>query len=255
MIRIDLEQGWVSEDVGGDEIRHPLGSAQGFALVSRTWLRAGWDAKYVYSFTWMGRPIIQLPEDLMRIQEVIYSHRPTRIIETGVAHGGSLVYYASLFKMMGIAGRVIGIDIEIRPHNRSAIEAHELFSYITLLEGNSVAPAIVDQVRALIGAEDRVMVILDSNHTKAHVRAELEAYGPLVSKGSFIVASDGIMHWLGSAPRTRPDWAWNNPREAAAEFLQTHPEFELASLIPPFNEGSVTEPVTYWPDAWLRRLS
>ena len=255
MIRIDLEQGWVSEDVGGSEIRHPLGSAQGFALVSRTWLRAGWDAKYVYSFTWLGRPIIQLPEDLLRVQEVIYSHRPTLIIETGVAHGGSLVYYASLFKLMGIAGRVIGIDIEIRPHNRSAIEAHELFSYITLLEGSSVAPAIVDHVRALIGAEDRVMVILDSNHTKAHVRAELEAYGPLVSKGSFIVASDGIMHWLGGAPRTQPDWAWNNPREAAAEFLQTHPEFELASVIPPFNEGSVTEPVTYWPDAWLRRLS
>ena len=178
MIRIDLEQGWVSEDGGDGEVRHALGSADGFALVSKAWLRAGWDAKYVYSFTWMGRPVIQLPEDMLRIQEVIYADRPTLIIETGVAHGGSLIFYASLFKAMGIPGRVVGIDIEIRPHNRRAIESHELFPYITLLEGSSVAPEIVDQVRALVGAEDRVMVILDSNHSKTHVQAELDAYVP-----------------------------------------------------------------------------
>jgi cephalosporin hydroxylase len=255
MIRIDLEQGWVSEDGGEGEVRHDLGSADGFALVSKAWLRAGWDAKYVYSFTWMGRPIIQLPEDMLRIQEVIYTDRPTLIIETGVAHGGSLIFYASLFKAMGIPGRVVGIDIEIRPHNRAAIEAHELFSYITLVEGSSVAPEIVDQVRTLAGADDRVMVILDSNHSKEHVRAELEAYGPMVSRGSCIVATDGIMHWLGNAPRTQPDWAWNNPREAAAEFLKTHSDFELAVPLPRFNEGSVVKPVTYWPNAWLRRRS
>lgn len=253
MIRIDLEDGWVSEDTGGSEVRHALGSAAGFALVSKAWLRAGWDAKHVYSFTWMGRPIIQLPEDMVRMQEVIYADRPTLIIETGVAHGGSLVYYASLLKAMGIDGRVVGIDIEIRPHNRTAIEAHELFSHITLVEGSSVAPDIVDQVRSLVGPQDRVMVILDSNHSKAHVRAELDAYSQLVSKGSYIVATDGIMHWLGNAPRTQADWSWNNPRQAAAEFLEKHPEFELASPKPQFNEGSVEEPVTYWPDAWLRR--
>jgi cephalosporin hydroxylase len=253
MIRIDLEDGWVSEDTGGSEVRHALGSAAGFALVSKAWLRAGWDAKHVYSFTWMGRPMIQLPEDMMRIQEVIYANRPTLIIETGVAHGGSLVYYASLLKAMGIDGRVVGIDIEIRPHNRTALEAHELFSYITLVEGSSVAPDIVDQVRTLVGPQDRVMVILDSNHSKAHVRAELDAYSQLVSKDSYIVATDGIMHWLGNAPRTQADWSWNNPRQAAAEFLEKHPEFELASPKPAFNEGSVQEPVTYWPDAWLRR--
>ena len=253
MIRIDLEHGWVSEDGSDYEVRHPLGSAEGFALVSKAWLRAGWDAKYVYSFTWMGRPIIQLPEDMLRIQEVIYANRPTLIIETGVAHGGSLIFYASLFKAMGIAGRVVGVDIEIRPHNRAAIESHELFPCITLIEGSSMAPEIVDRVRALAEAQDRVMVILDSNHGKAHVRAELEAYGPLVSKGSYIVATDGIMHWLGNAPRTKPDWAWNNPRDAAAEFLRDHPEFELAVPEPPFNEGTVSEPVTYWPNAWLRR--
>jgi cephalosporin hydroxylase len=253
MIRIDLEQGWVSEDGSEDDVRHPLGSAAGFALVSKAWLRAGWDAKYVYSFTWLGRPVIQLPEDMLRIQEVIHANRPTLIIETGVAHGGSLIFYASLFKAMGIAGRVVGIDIEIRPHNRTAIESHELFPYITLVEGSSVAPDIVDQVRGLIGAQDRVMVILDSNHNKQHVRAELDAYGPMVSRGSYIVATDGIMHWLGKAPRAQPDWGWNNPREAAAEFLKTHSDFELAVPAPRFNEGNVVEPVTYWPDAWLRR--
>jgi cephalosporin hydroxylase len=253
MIRIDLEQGWVSEADGDGERRHVLGSPEGFALVSKAWLRAGWDAKYVYSFTWMGRPVIQLPEDMLRIQEVIYALRPTVIIETGVAHGGSLVFYASLFKAMALDGRVVGIDIEIRPHNRRALEQHELFAYLTLLEGSSTSGAIVEQARGLIRPADRVMVVLDSNHSKEHVRAELEVYGPMVSPGSYIIATDGIMHWLGNAPRTKPDWSWNNPREAAGEFLAAHPEFELAIPVPPFNEGAASEPVTYWPQAWLRR--
>lgn len=251
MISIDLEQGWVCDD--GDGIRLPLGSPQGFALVSKVWLRAGWDAKYLYSFTWMGRPIIQLPDDLLRMQEVMYVVRPTLVIETGIAHGGSLVYYASLLRQMDIAGRVVGVDVEIRPHNRTALEAHELSSYLTLVEGNSATPEIVRRVGALIEPEDRVMVVLDSDHSKEHVRRELEAYGPFVSKGSYIVAADGIMQSLGGAPRTRPDWTWNNPRAAAAEFLEAHPEFELAPPVPVFNEGTVSEPVTYWQGGWLRR--
>lgn len=254
MIRIDLEGGWVSEETTIGESRLALGSAEGFAIVSKAWLRAGWDAKYVYSFSWMGRPVIQLPEDMLRIQEVIYAVKPTLIIETGVAHGGSLIYYASLFRAMGIVGRVLGIDIEIRPQNRTAIEAHELFPYITLIEGSSIQAETVNQVCAQIGKDDRVMVILDSNHTKAHVLAELEIYGPIVSPGCHIVATDGIMHWLGNAPRTQPDWSWDNPRDAAAEFLSHHPEFEMAPPIPPFNEGDIiSDPVSYWPGAWLRR--
>lgn len=253
MIRIDLEQGWVGETRDGREERHPLGSPEGFALVSRAWLRAGWDAKYVYSFSWMGRPIIQLPEDMLRIQEVIVAVRPTLVIETGVAHGGSLVFYASLLKMMDLPGRVVGIDVEIRPHNRRALEAHPLSAYLTLVEGSSIAPETVARIRAAVAPDDRVLVVLDANHSKAHVRAELEAYGPLVSPGSYIVATDGIMHWLGNAPRTASDWAWNNPREAAREFLADHAEFELAVPAPPFNEGIDYEPVTYWPQAWLRR--
>lgn len=253
MIHIDLQAGWIAEETPQGEVRHALASSEGFALASRVWLRAGWDAKYVYSFTWLGRPVIQLPEDMLRMQEVIHALQPTLIIETGVAHGGSLIFYASLMKAMDLPGRVIGIDIEIRPHNRAAIEAHPLFSYLTLIEGSSVAPEVVDQVRRLVRPEDRVLVILDSNHTKAHVTAELEAYAPLVTPGSYIVATDGIMHWLGNAPRTAPDWSWNNPKAAAEDFLAAHGEFELAIPQPPFNEGVVTEPVTYWPGAWLRR--
>ncbi|MEO0275077.1 MAG: CmcI family methyltransferase, partial [candidate division WOR-3 bacterium] len=128
VLKIDLEKGLVYEMISEkNEKTYPLTSEEAFRLVSRAWLRAGWDVKHVYTFTWLGRPIIQLPDDLLRIQEVIFTIKPTLIIETGVAHGGSLVFYASLLKAMGINGRVIGIDIEIRPHNRKAIESHFLF--------------------------------------------------------------------------------------------------------------------------------
>jgi cephalosporin hydroxylase len=252
MITIDLANGQVTIEAAGRTTMHALGSPEGFKILSAAWLRAGWDAKYVYSFTWMGRPVIQLPEDLIRVQEAIYRLRPTVIIETGVAHGGSLVFYASLFRAMG-QGRVIGIDIEIRPHNRRAIEEHELADLITLVEGSSTAPAVVQQVRGLLHPSDRVFVMLDSNHSKAHVLAELEAYADVVTPGSYIVAADGIMADLGSAPRTTPDWTWNNPRAAVEEFLRSRPDF---SLTPPpfaFNEGVVDEAITYWTGGWLRK--
>jgi len=231
-----------------------IGTPEGFALISNLWLRAGWDTRYVYSFTWMGRPVIQLPEDMLRIQEVIYEIKPDVIIETGIAHGGSLIFYASLCKAMG-KGRIVGIDIEIRPHNRAAIERHELFSYLTLIEGSSVAEDVVARVRDQVGAGDSTLIILDSKHSRDHVRAELEAYGPMVSKGSYIVATDGIMSWLGrSAPRTQPDWDWNNPLVAAHDFVAAHPEFIIAEPRFPFNEGEITGRVTYWPDAFLKRI-
>lgn len=253
MIHIDFDRGLVSADGADGEGVYPLGSAAGFALVSRAWLRAGWDAKYVYGFTWMGRPVIQLPDDLLRIQEVIHAVEPDVIVECGVAHGGSLMFYASLCKAMG-RGRVIGIDVEIRPHNRRAIEAHVLFPYLTLIEGSSIDPAVVDRVRAELSPDDTVLVVLDSRHTKAHVMAELEAYAPMVSVGSYIVAADGIMGWLGPAPRAAADWSWNNPREAVRAFAAAHGEFVIVEPAWPFNEGSVTDRVTYWPDAFLRRV-
>ena len=253
MISIDLENGELIFESNGTRSRYELGSPEAFAILSRAWLRAGWDAKYVYSFTWMGRPVIQLPEDLIRVQEAIYAVKANVVIETGVAHGGSLVFYAGLLKAMG-GGRVIGIDIEIRPPNRRAIEAHELAPMITLVEGSSTAPVVVQQVLGLLGPADRVFVMLDSNHSKAHVLAELLAYADLVTPGSFIVAADGIMGDLKGAPRSQPDWDWNNPRSAAAEFLRQRPDFVERRPAVPFNEGVVVEPVTYWPGGWLQRL-
>ena len=252
-ITIDEAKSLVTVTDSAGERRLPMDSPEAFAAVSRAWLRCGWDTKYVYGFSWLGRPIIQLPEDMIRIQEVIYRVRPTVIVETGVAHGGSLIFYASLFRTMG-AGRVIGVDIEIRPHNRKAIEEHELSSYITLVEGSSIAPETVADVRRLIKPADRVLVILDSNHTKAHVEAELAAYAPLVSQGSYVVACDGIMAAVAGAPRTGADWSWNNPTAAAKEFAAANPDFVIEEPAFPFNEGCVTERVTYWPGAYLRRV-
>jgi cephalosporin hydroxylase len=240
----------VRDDRG--ERRLPMASAEAFAAVSRAWLRCGWDTKYVYSFSWLGRPIIQLPEDMIRLQEVIYRIKPDIIIETGVAHGGSLIFYASLMRAIG-KGRVIGVDIEIRPHNRKAIEEHELASYITLIEGSSIAPEVVERVRAKVLPGRTVLVVLDSNHTKAHVLAELAAYSPLVPIGSYIVACDGIMAQVTGAPRTSADWTWNNPSAAAQEFVSRHPEFVVEEPAFPFNEGVVRERVTYWPSAFLKR--
>ncbi|MDB5533847.1 MAG: putative cephalosporin hydroxylase [Hyphomicrobiales bacterium] len=231
----------------------PLASAEGFALVSDAWLRAGWDAKYVYSFSWLGRPIIQLPEDMFRLQELIHAIKPDVIIETGVAHGGSLVFYAGLCKLMS-KGRIVGVELEVRPHNRKAIEAHPLSSLITLVEGDSKAPTTVAQAKSAIRPGDTVMVFLDSHHSKEHVLAELDAYAPLVSKGSYIVAMDGIMSKLAGAPRSQPDWPVNNPLAAAQEWVSRHPEFVAEEPAFEFNEGMVRERVTYWPGAFLRRI-
>lgn len=252
MIKIDMENGLVIDEELKGSRTFRMDSPEAFALISKAWLRCGWDNKYVYSFTWMGRPIIQLPDDMFRIQEVIYNIKPDILIETGVAHGGSLIFYAGLFKAMG-RGKVIGIDIEIRPHNRAALEAHELIEYITLMEGSSIDNRIVSEVKGKIKDDDKVMVVLDSSHSKDHVLNELRAYAPLVTKGSYIVATDGIMHWLGNALRTNPDWIWNNPKNAVEEFLLENDDFEN---VPPrfaFNEGNITEMVTYWPGAWLKR--
>lgn len=242
---LTTEKDGVSTDV-------PLYSKVAFESLSQQWLRVGWNQKYQYTFSWMGRPIIQLPEDMVRLQEVIYRLRPDVILETGVAHGGSLVFYASLCKMMG-KGRVIGVDIEIRPHNRSAIEAHEMFSYITLIEGSSIDPEIVKRVKGLVTPGEKVLVLLDSNHTRQHVLAELEAYHSLVTPGSYIVATDGFMNALTDVPRGKKEWADDNPAAAAQEFAAAHPEFVVQQPDWPFNESDLTENISHWPGAWLRR--
>lgn len=252
-LTIDTDNKTLTREFEGKQQTLALYSTEAFELISDQWLKVGWDQKYPYAFSWMGRPIIQIPEDIIRTQEVLYRVKPDLLIETGVAHGGSLIFYASLFKAMG-KGRVVGIDIEIRPHNRIAIEAHEMYPLITLIEGSSTAADVVGQVYDLVRPGETVLVILDSNHTRQHVQEELEAYHDLVTPGSYIVATDGSMRVLHDVPRGKPEWVGDHPAAAAQEFVKEHPEFVIEQPVWPFNESQLTQNITHWPDAWLKRI-
>lgn len=251
-LTIDTERNEIVVSEAGGEHREALYSASGFEILSDLWVKTGWQQRYSYSFTWLGRPIIQLPEDLVRVQEVIWAVQPTVIVETGVAHGGSLIFYAGLLQLMG-RGRVIGVDIALRPENRGALEAHPLADRIALIEGSSVDPAVVARVRAQITAADTVLVILDSDHSYAHVTAELAAYAGMVTPGSYLVATDGIISEFHDLPAGKPGWAADNATRAAADFAAAHPEF--AAGLPPraFDESRAGRTPTYWPGAWLQR--
>jgi cephalosporin hydroxylase len=251
---LDTEAKTLTMDETGQTKVLDLYSKDAFEVISREWVRVGWNQKYQYTFSWMGRPVIQLPEDMIRMQEAIYQIKPDVIIETGVAHGGSLIFYASLCKAMD-KGRVIGIDIEIRPQNRAAIEAHPLGDYITLIEGSSTAPEIVLAVKSLVRSNETVLVILDSNHTYSHVADELEAYAGVVTPGSYIVATDGIMFDLADVPRGQPNWTTDNPTWAARDFESKHPDFKIEQPAWPFNESDLDRNITHWPDAWLKRVT
>nr|WP_298139743.1 CmcI family methyltransferase [uncultured Pseudomonas sp.] len=253
-LTVDTDNNKLILDEQGAVRELELYTDEAFELLSHEWVRLGWNQKYPYTFSWMGRPVIQLPEDMIRIQEVIYQVKPDVVIETGIAHGGSLIYYASLFKAMG-KGRVIGVDIEIRPHNRKAIEEHELFEYLTLIEGSSIADEVVAQVQALVKPGEKVLVILDSNHTYAHVSEELRRYSPLVTPGSYIVSTDGVMRDLTDVPRGNPGWGKDNPSQAAIDFAKDNTQFVIEQPGWPFNESSLSKNITHWPNAWLKRLS
>lgn len=199
--------------------------------------------KYSYNFEYMGRPIIQYPQDMVAVQELIWQIKPDLIIETGIAHGGSLIFYASMLALLDLtdaieAGetinpchskrKVLGIDIDIRPHNRSAIEAHPMSSRIQMIQGSSIDPDIALQAHKIARNYQRVLVCLDSNHTHDHVLAELKAYTPLVSDGSYCVVFDTVIEDMpGSMFTDRPWGTGNNPKTAVSEFLKTHPEFTI----------------------------
>ena len=240
-------------EIGDERRKFPLYSDDAFRCLSEVYLKVGWNQKYSYGFSWLGRPIIQLPEDIVRIQELIYSIKPDVIVETGVAHGGSLIFYASLLKAIG-SGRVIGVDIEIRPHNREAIESHVVADRITLVEGSSTDEEIVEEVRSLIGVGAKTLVILNSDHSYSHVMNELRAYAPMVSLGSYIVATDGVMRDLADVPNGKPEWVADNPARAARDFLRGNSAFRLDPPRPPFLNGVELANFTYWPDAYLRRI-
>jgi cephalosporin hydroxylase len=230
-----------------------LYSPEGFDVLSRCWERVGWTQKYSYAFSWLGRPVIQLPEDLLRVQDVLFQTQPDVIVETGVAHGGSLIFYASICHALG-KGRVIGIDVEIRPHNRSAIEQHALSRYITLIDGSSIDPVVVNQVQHTIEPTESTMIILDSDHSYAHVSKELEAYSRLVAPGGYVLVQDGVMHDLAFVPGAGEGWLTDNPAQAARDFVARHPEFVFDAPHPSFSESSVREYPTYWKNGWLKRI-
>lgn len=188
--------------------------------------------RYSYNFTWLDRPIIQFPEDIIAMQEIIWRVKPDLIIETGIAHGGSLVLWASLLQMLGRDGHVVGVDVEIRQHNRAEIERHPLFSRITMIEGSSIDPDVVARVGSLAVGRRSVMVVLDSNHTHDHVVAELERYSPLVSRGSYLVVMDTVVEAMPAD--FFPDRPWgkeNNPATAVRQFLEVNDRFEVDAEI------------------------
>jgi cephalosporin hydroxylase len=218
---------------------------------------------YTYNFRWLDRPIIQFPSDIVAMQELVWKVKPDIIVETGIAHGGSLMLSASLLAMLDyadavaerrsldpFAGRrkVVAVDIDIRAHNRAAIEAHPLAHMVELIQGSSIDPAIVAQVRVAVGEGQKVLVCLDSNHTHEHVLAELQAYAPLASVGSYCVVFDTLVEDVpASASQGRPWGPGNNPKTAVWEYLKAHPEFEIDHDL----EAKLL--VTVAPDGYLRR--
>ncbi len=230
-----------------------LYSKAAFEAISLQWVRVGWGLRYYHNFSWFGHPVLQLPEDLIRLQEVIYRVRPDVIIETGVFQGGSLIFHATLCQALG-KGRVIGIDLQIPGNVRDAIGKHLLAPRISLVEGDSTSKEVAGRVAGMIRAGESVLVILDSAHTKDHVARELECYARFVTPGSYIIATDGITRDLTDVPGGQPEWVSDNPIAAAGEFASRHPEFRQQQPEWLFHDEDLTENVTYWPGAWLERL-
>ena len=192
------------------------------------WINAVAPHKYTYNFTWLGRPVIQFPQDLAALQEIIWSTRPDLIIETGLAHGGSLIFHASILHLLGNEGRVLGVDIDIRDHNRAEIETHPLFERIDMIQGSSIEDDIAVRVAETASKAGQVMVVLDSNHTHAHVLRELELYAPLVTRDCYLVVCDTLIEDMPDG--SFPDRSWgkgDNPRTALNAFLETTDRFEI----------------------------
>ncbi len=232
---------------------------------SSAFMLASTAPKYSYNFSWLGRPIIQYPQDMVAVQEIIWAVKPDLIIETGIAHGGSLILSASILALIDMAEaieagvsfdpvksarKVLGVDIDIRSHNREALEAHPMFSRIHIIEGSSVAFQTIEKIREIAQNHRRILVFLDSNHTHEHVIAELNAYAPLVSVESYCVVFDTIIEdFPGDTYPDRPWGLGNNPKTAVWEYLQTHPEFQI--------DNTVIDKllITVAPDGYLKRTS
>jgi len=216
--------------------------------LTNQWFVESCKHKYSYNFSWMGRPIIQFPQDIMAMQEIIWQVKPDLIVETGIAHGGSLIFYASMLELIG-EGQVLGIDVDIRQHNRVEIEQHPMFKRIRMIEGSSIDEEIAKQVYDLAKGKSRILLVLDSNHTHDHVLKELELYSPLVTKDSYLVVFDTVVEDMPED--FFPDRPWgkgNNPKTAVWEFLKTNKRFKVDKDI----EAKLL--ITVAPDGYLKCL-
>lgn len=214
---------------------------------AKTFMRESILPNYSYNFSWLGRPVIQYPQDMIAIQEIICQVKPDLIIETGIAHGGSMIFHSSMLELLGGDGKVLGIDIDIREHNRVEIEKHPMYKRINMLEGSSIDNKIAEKVYDFAKGRKRVMVFLDSMHTHDHVLRELELYSPLVTKGSYLVVFDTIIEDMPED--FFPDRPWgkgNNPKTAVWEFLKSNDHFEIDKEI----ENKLL--ITVAPDGYLK---
>jgi cephalosporin hydroxylase len=232
-------------EYNGERTTVDVYSQEGLDLLTNLWIKSAAQHRLMYEPTWLGRPVIQFSTDIVMIQELLWKIQPDVVVETGVAHGGSLVLSASILELIG-KGKVIGVDIEIRPHNRTAIETHPLKHRIELIEGSSVAAETLDAVRKAVGNAKSVLVFLDSNHTESHVRQELELYAPLVTPGSYIVAHDGAQAWVWDIPNGKPEWKDDHPLNAIHEFVESHSDF---TIDPHWTRLGITSS----PDGFLKR--
>jgi cephalosporin hydroxylase len=241
-----------------------LGMNEEIARITPEWFNRSFSLKYPYNFEFLGRPIIQYPQDMVALQEIIWKTRPDLIIETGIAHGGSLIMSASMLALLDMCDaietgisfnpkeskrKVLGVDIDIRQHNREAIQSHPMASRIQMIQGSSIAPEVIEQVRGVAGDHDRVLVCLDSNHTHEHVLAELVAYAPLTSIGSYCIVFDTVVEDMpGEMFPDRPWGPGDNPKTAVWEYLKSHPKFEIDKNIQHKLQ------ITVAPDGYLKRV-
>lgn len=205
-----------------------MASDRNLNSLTHRWFVESCKHKYSYNFAWLGRPIIQFPQDIIAMQEIIWRVRPSLIIETGIAHGGSLIFHASMLELIGGDGEVLGIDIDIREHNRVEIEKHPMYDRITMIQGSSTDDSIAQQVHDFARDKEQILVVLDSNHTHDHVLRELQIYSPLVTKGSYLVVFDTVIEDMPEDFFPNRSWGkGNNPKTAVWEFLKTNDRFEI----------------------------
>ena len=234
----------LKNEKGQEEVK--LYTKEGFEMLSNLWIKVAAEFKVNYELTWLGRPIIQVGSDMIMLQELIWEVKPDIFIETGIAHGGSLIYTASLFEMIG-NGRVIGIDIDIREHNKVAILAHPMFKRISMIEGSSVADSTIIALEKQLESGKKIMVMLDSNHSREHVLNEINLYSKYIPVGSYLIVQDGAQKWVADIPRGKAEWMDDNPLNAIDDFLKVNSDFVV-------DETYTRLGITQSPKGFLKRI-